>query len=70
MIGKDEYFKTLQELVNSIPEDVKTPDELYEARLKECLECERLIDGMCNACGCYVELRAAKKANSCPYAKW
>ena len=29
-----------------------------------------ITDGMCAACGCYVELRAAKEGNSCPYRLW
>jgi len=69
-MDKDAYFKTLKELIANISEDVKTPEDEYEARLKVCTDCERLIDGMCSACGCYVELRAAKKSNSCPYSKW
>ena len=70
MIGKDEYFKTLQDLIDNIPEDIKTPADIYEKRLQTCTECERLADGMCAACGCYVELRAAKNANYCPYRLW
>ena len=70
MITKDEYFKTLQEIIDNIPEDVKTPSDLYEKRLKCCTECERLTDGMCTACGCYVELRAAKVTGYCPYRLW
>lgn len=70
IIDKDDYFRTLKELIASIPEDVKTPADLYEKRLKTCTECERLMDGMCGACGCYVELRAAKTSQSCPYSKW
>ena len=70
MIGRDEYFKTLQDLIDNIPEEVKTPSETYEKRLHICTECERLADGMCAACGCYVELRAAKAAGYCPYRLW
>lgn len=70
MIDKDKYFKTLQELIDNLSSDIKTEKTLYEKRLNTCLECERLIDGMCNACGCYVELRAAKKDSRCPYKKW
>ena len=70
MIGKDEYFKTLQELIDNIPKEVKAPSDLYEKRLDTCKECDRLADGMCAACGCYVELRAAKAGNSCPYELW
>ena len=51
MITKDEYFKTLQELIENIPEEIKTPSDLYEKRLRICTECERLTDGMCAACG-------------------
>ena len=29
-----------------------------------------LLSGMCRACGCFVELRAAIAANRCPYEKW
>ena len=70
MITKDEYFKTLKELIENIPEDIKTPSDLYENRLKRCTECDRLVDGMCTGCGCYVELRAAKTSGTCPYKLW
>jgi len=70
MIDKDDYFKTLQEMIKNIPEDIKTPGTIYEQRLNTCTGCERLMDGLCNACGCYVELRAAKESNACPYSKW
>ena len=39
MITKDEYFKTLQELIENIPEEIKTPSDLYEKRLHTCTEC-------------------------------
>ena len=70
MIDKDGYFKTLQDLIDNIPEEMKAPKDLYEERLEKCTQCERLYDGMCTACGCYVELRASKKASSCPYKIW
>jgi len=70
MIDKDAYFRTLQELIDNINEEVKTEPSEYERRLSICTECERLADGMCRACGCYVELRAAKKTNKCPYDEW
>ena len=70
MIDKDKYFETLKELIDNLPDEVRAPSNLYEERLKVCVECERLTDGMCGACGCYVELRAAKAANNCPYRKW
>ena len=70
MIDKDKYFETLQELIDSLPDEVRAPSDLYEERLKTCIKCERLADGMCAACGCYVELRTATKTQECPYERW
>lgn len=70
MIDKDTYFQTLQELVANVPESESVSDSLYEERLSICTGCERLADGMCRACGCYVELRAKIEKKSCPYEKW
>jgi hypothetical protein len=50
-------------------EDQPSPEE-YERRLAICKECDRLNAGTCDACGCYVELRAASKMAHCPYKKW
>ncbi len=70
LIGKDDYFKSLHELIEGLPDDIKTDAPRYEERLLICKDCDRLIDGMCSACGCYVELRAAKDKEHCPYEKW
>ena len=70
IIDRDDYFKALKEMIDNIPAATKTDPFLYEKRLSTCTECERLYDGMCSACGCYVELRAAGKDNCCPYGKW
>lgn len=43
---------------------------LYENRLKVCKGCNYLSEALCQACGCYVELRAAAKVSRCPYKKW
>lgn len=65
-----EYFKNLHEYIANLEEDSKAAVCVYEERLSVCRECERLMDGMCNACGCYVELRAVIDRNRCPYQKW
>lgn len=70
MIDKDEYFKTLQEMIDNIEPERRTEKGLYEERLHKCTECERLADGLCRGCGCYVELRAAVTPNHCPYNMW
>ena len=64
------YFANLHDYIERIEEDIKTPDELYEERLAVCKECDYLQEGMCRACGCFVELRAAITSNHCSYEKW
>lgn len=70
MIGQEEYFKSLQEYIANIDPDLKADEALYEKRLAVCTGCELLLEGMCRTCGCYVELRAAMKKNTCPNHKW
>lgn len=64
------YFENMFTYIENIDETIKADLELYEERLGVCKMCERLINGMCNACGCFVEMRAAIHHNKCPYDKW
>lgn len=66
----DGYFKNLHEYIANIDEELKVENTLYEERLAVCKECDLLLSGMCRTCGCYVELRAVMKKNSCPNRKW
>lgn len=70
MADKQEYFKNLQEYIENLDPETKVSETLYEQRLGVCTSCERLLDGMCRSCGCYVELRAALIKNCCPNKKW
>ena len=56
--------------MDSLEEEEKASGQLYEERLSVCKQCDYLNAGMCKACGCYVEMRAAMKARICPYGKW
>ena len=49
-----------------LPEQERTPAGEYEARLASCRECPELVNATCNLCGCYVEIRAARRSSSCP----
>lgn len=71
-MNREAYFKTMYDYIEQLDEKVKAPGELYEQRLLLCRECDRLTDGMCAVCGCYVELRAAIANNSCPavHPRW
>ncbi len=48
----------------------RVPENVYEARLTVCKQCDFLNAGTCNACGCYVELRALARLSRCPHKKW
>lgn len=69
-MDQSEYFDDLHQYIKNIDASLKVSDELYEERLTLCTSCDLLADGMCRACGCFVELRAVMKKNSCPYEKW
>ncbi len=68
--GQEKVYETLQRYIADLEPDSRAPWEEYERRLALCKECERLTNGMCKACGCYVELRAATANQSCPYDQW
>ncbi len=69
-MDRAEYFQNLHDYIAGLDEELKVEEPLYEKRLSLCKECDLLLDGMCRACGCFVELRAAMKKNACPYEKW
>lgn len=65
-------YKNMYDYINNLEEDIKTPKEEYDKRLAICKECEKLLSGVCRACGCFVEMRAAVKTRRCPDvdSKW
>ena len=69
-MDRNAYFDNLHTYIENMDEELKVEKPLYEERLSHCQACDLLLDGMCRACGCYVELRAAMRKNDCPYGKW
>ena len=63
-----------QAMIKKYTEAIKGADrvakEEYDRRLSICKECEKLNAGTCNACGCYVELRALTAVSHFPHKKW
>lgn len=53
-----------------LSEDVRTTDTQFEARLDQCRACRHLQNATCMQCGCYVEIRAAKRDIHCPMGNW
>lgn len=69
-MDQEEYFVNLHTYIANLDADIKVDSQKYNERLAVCKNCDLLADGMCRACGCFVELRAAIGKNSCPYDKW
>ena len=61
-----DYFQSVYHYISQLPQEQKTEELEYHHRLQHCQECDELINGMCSACGCFVEVRAAKKNQHCP----
>ena len=69
-LDNKELLAKVREAVERLDKDDRVTDGEYDARIAVCKDCDFLNEGTCNACGCYVELRAAAKAGRCPYKKW
>lgn len=72
MPDEAELAEIIRERIETIPEEERTPEKEYAFRLSRCRECESLQRGTCGKCGCYVEIRAARKWQGCPEvpARW
>lgn len=68
--SKEQYDKIIVEGIKALPSEELVSDEVLSERLVFCKECEKINQGTCLACGCYVEIRAAMKKGKCPYRKW
>jgi len=68
--GMEETLLSIFERMKRIPPNEKTPDGEYNSRLAVCKECDWLVGGTCNKCGCYPEFRAAFIKQHCPAKKW
>lgn len=62
----------IRERIALLPEEQKADEALMVSRLDACRACDHLNSGTCALCGCYVELRAAKRHMRCPDvpARW
>ena len=66
MPGGDALARIIRERTEQIPEAEQTPESLRLRRLDACRECGKLNRGTCALCGCYVEIRAARRRMDCP----
>ena len=57
---------TLDRYLTTLDEDVRVSPEQYAARLSLCADCPHRAIYTCRKCGCYVQVRAARKSYACP----
>jgi hypothetical protein len=66
--GKEaEYYQSVLRYREMLSDGQGVSDERYDKRLAACLLCDELANGVCNQCGCYVQIRAATKKMNCPH---
>jgi len=68
--SKEDYEKIIVQGIKALPPEELVSDEILSQRLAVCSSCEKINQGTCLACGCYVEIRAATKKGKCPYKNW
>lgn len=71
-IGDKELAQAIAERIATIPDGQRAGSDEYKRRLDICRTCDSLNHGTCAKCGCYAEIRAARKNAYCPAAqkKW
>lgn len=71
-LGNKQLKERIRLTIEAIPEEERTEEKLYQERLQKCQHCEWLLNAMCRRCGCFVEVRAAKRRQYCPdiHPKW
>lgn len=69
-INNGELYRSVQERIALLDDSIRADEHQRTARLDICKQCDDLTDGMCAQCGCFVELRTAKKDTRCPAKRW
>ena len=68
--SREQYEKIVVEGIRALPTEDLVSEESESVRLGYCRQCDKINQGTCLACGCFVEIRAATKKGRCPYKKW
>lgn len=64
--GERVTYEEIMKYVATLDKNDLVEDSVYQKRIDYCKSCDYLISGMCRKCGCYVEVRARLKNQSCP----
>ena len=69
-VRKEEILQKIEEYLNALPSEERTPAARYRSRLTVCETCSRMENGLCKECGCFVLFRAGKNSSDCPAGRW
>ena len=61
-----ELARVLDRYLSTLSPEVRVTKEIYEARLSICADCPHRALYTCRKCGCYVQVRAARRSYACP----
>ena len=65
-VSDHEYGESLKNYVDRLDPETRVSQEIYDLRLNACRSCEYLSNGVCRLCGCFTQMRAAKRSGRCP----
>lgn len=69
-VSKADYLRIVERGISALNEADKVSNSEYQSRLEICEVCDKLNQGTCLACGCYVEIRAVLVRGRCPKHLW
>lgn len=69
-VQAENYTQMIEKCMSMISPRDRTPEAQFAQRIAVCEECKDFVTATCQVCGCYVEIRAAKKNVHCPCKKW
>lgn len=58
-------YRVVAEYLAALPPERRVSGEAYDRRLAVCGACEHLLGGTCALCGCYADIRCAKRKLAC-----
>ena len=72
MHDEQALYAVIQERICLMANEERAEPAQYRQRLAICRACDQLQSGTCAQCGCYVEIRAARRAMQCAHItpKW
>lgn len=50
--------------------EILAQDDIIKKRITTCNSCDRKMGARCTKCGCYISLKTAVAAATCPIGKW